>query len=85
MPKSTARIQAGEFSVGRCGWLLTELGFVQLCEFLGSRRITLETLRLGAIVFIAPVSLILELGGSCAAAQTAILFRNAVLGVVASH
>ena len=53
---------------------------IELGEFLGPRWITLEALRLGSIVFLAPIAFCLEVVSGFRAAHTAFFLWNAVLG-----
>ena len=53
---------------------------IELGEFLGPRWITLEALRLGSIVFLAPIAFCLEVVSGFRAAHATFFFRDAVFG-----
>jgi hypothetical protein len=60
-------------------WFVTGLGFVSGGKLVEPCRTANETLRFGAIMFIAPISVLLELGYQGCVAQWALSLRDAML------
>ena len=61
-------------------WFFAKLRLIQFCELFGTGWIAQKTLRLRAIVFLAPITLLPELRRGLSAAQAAFSFRDAMFG-----
>lgn len=59
---------------------MSKFRLIELGEFLGPCRVTLEALRLGSVVFLAPIAFCLEVVSGFRAAHAAFFLRDAVLG-----
>ena len=70
----------GSRSLRRLRWRGSKFRLIECGKVLGPRGITLEALRLGSIVFLAPIALRLKFVSGFRAAHAAFFLRNAVLG-----
>ncbi len=70
----------GSRSLRRLRWRVSKFRLIEFGKFLGPCGITLEALRLGSIVFLAPIAFRLEVVSGFRAAHAALFLWDAVFG-----